>query len=80
MYVRPAFRGRGVAAAILTRLEQEARLRGVPRVVLETGDAQLPAIRFYERAGFTRCPAFGVYATMPPPAIERSVFFQKRIV
>lgn len=79
MYVRPRARGRGVAPAILARLEQEARARGVARLALETGDAQHAAIRFYERAGFTRCPAFGAYAAMPPGAVERSVFFKKRI-
>lgn len=79
MYVRPRARGRGVAPAILARLEQEARARGVARLALETGDAQHAAIRFYERAGFTRCAAFGAYAAMPPGAVERSVFFDKRI-
>ena len=80
MYVRPQARGRTVAGTILTRLEEEARIRGVTRIALETGDAQQAAIRFYERAGFTRCAAFGAYATMPPHAIERSVFFEKWIV
>lgn len=79
MYVRPWARGRGVARAILARLEEEARSRGVIRLVLETGDAQLAAIRLYERAGFTRCGAFGAYATMPPGAIEHSLFFEKQI-
>jgi GNAT superfamily N-acetyltransferase len=77
MYVRAGARGRGVAPAILARLEHEARGRGVGRISLETGDAQHAAIRFYERAGFARCTAFGAYATMPPHAIERSVFFDK---
>ena len=79
MYVRPRARGRNVAGAILARLEQEARDRGVRRLVLETGDVQHAALRFYERAGFTRCAAFGAYATMPPQAVERSVFFEKHI-
>jgi putative acetyltransferase len=79
MYVRPAARRRGVAAAIVQRLEDEARTRGVPRLVLETGDAQQAALRFYERAGFTRCAAFGVYATMPSDRTVRSVFFEKWI-
>jgi putative acetyltransferase len=79
MYVRPQARGRGVARRILARLEDEARSRGLPSIVLETGDAQLAAMRFYERAGFARRAAFGAYATMPPTAIERSVFFQKVI-
>lgn len=79
MYVRPRARGRNVAQTILTRLEEEAKSRGVSRLVLETGDVQHAALRFYERAGFTRCGAFGAYATMPPKAVERSVFFEKRI-
>jgi putative acetyltransferase len=79
MYVRPSARGHGVARAILARLESEAQAAGLTRVALETGDAQLAAIRFYEAAGFTRCEAFGAYASMPPAAIERSVFFEKKI-
>ena len=79
MYVRPEARGRGVARAILARLEKEARARGINLLVLETGDAQHAATRLYERAGFRRCAAFGEYARMPPSAIQRSVFFEKEI-
>ena len=57
----------------------ERLMRGVTRIALETGDAQHAAIRFYERAGFTPCAAFGAYATLPPRAVERSVFFEKWI-
>jgi putative acetyltransferase len=79
MYVRPGARGRKVADAILARVEDEARTRGMNRIVLETGDAQHAAIRFYQRAGFRRCTAFGSYARMPSDAIVRSVFFEKPI-
>ena len=79
MYVRPETRGRSVAQAILARLEDEASARGVTRLVLETGDVRHAALRLYERAGFTRCGAFGAYATMPRNAIEHSVFLEKRI-
>ena len=75
----PLPRGRDVARTILARLEDEARARGANRLVLETGDVRDAAIGLYERAGFTRCAAFGAYATMPPRAIERSVFMEKRI-
>ena len=77
MYVRPLVRGQNVAASILARLEQEARGRGIARLVLETGDAQLAAQRFYQREGFSPCPIFGRYATMPPRTIGRSRFFEK---
>jgi putative acetyltransferase len=79
MYVRPAARGRGVARALLARLEAEARDRGAKRLTLETGDAQHAAIRLYERSGFTRRAAFGAYASMPPAAVVHSVFFEKGI-
>ena len=78
MYVRPAARGRGVAQSILRRIEREAAARGVKRLTLETGDAQDAAIRLYQRAGFTRCAAFGAYLSKPASAIQRSVFFEKR--
>jgi putative acetyltransferase len=79
MYVRPEQRGNQVGRAILARLEEEALARGVGRLVLETGDVLHPAIRLYERAGFTRRTAFGPYASMPAAAIERSVFMEKNL-
>lgn len=62
MFVHPAYRGTGVAAAILARLELAGRDRGYRRLVLETGNRQPDAIRFYEREGYTRIPNFGYYA------------------
>jgi putative acetyltransferase len=61
-YVVPERRGTGVARAILRHLEVEARSRGWERLVLETGDRQPDAMRFYEREGYSRIPNFGYYA------------------
>jgi putative acetyltransferase len=80
MYVRDAARGRGVAQAMLTRIEIAARDAGLPVLRLETGDRQFAAIRLYERAGFRRCPPFGSYAEMAPATIATSVFFEKALV
>ena len=79
MYVRPASRGSGAAQAVLGRLEAVAREAGQTVLRLETGDRQLAAIRFYERAGFRRCGAFGAYAAMDPHAIATSLFLEKRL-
>ncbi len=49
MSVLPAWRGQGVGSAMLQRLIELARQRGLPRVML---DAQTHAIAFYERHGF----------------------------
>jgi putative acetyltransferase len=79
MYVRYAARGQGVADAILARIEQEVRDAGLAVLRLETGDRQLAAMRFYARAGFRHCPAFGDYTLMAPQSIVTSVFLEKRI-
>jgi putative acetyltransferase len=79
MYLREAARSRGVAQSLLTRIESEARDAGFATLRLETGMRQTAALRFYARAGFVPCAAFGDYATMPPPAIATSVFLQKRL-
>jgi putative acetyltransferase len=62
-----AARGRGVAAAILARLLEEARKRGLRRVSLETGteDYFAAAHRLYARHGFVDCGPFGDYALDP---------------
>src|ERR1700730_10144134 len=79
MYVREVARGRGVAQALLARIEQAARNAGFLLLRLETGARQIAALRFYQRAGFQICAAFGAYATMAPQAIATSVFLQKQL-
>lgn len=79
MYVRDVARGRGVAQALLARIESEARDTGFAWLKLETGVRQVAALRFYRRAGFRDCAAFGAYATMAPQAIATSLFLEKRL-
>jgi len=79
MFVREAWRGRGVADAVLARLEAEARQAGRLTLKLETGVRQGAALRFYERAGFIRCGVFGDYAAMAPHSIATSVFMEKQL-
>ena len=77
MYTRPAARGRGVAKALLRRIEDEARAAGKIVLRLETGIRQQEAIGLYERAGYRPRGPFGPYATMPTRNIETSLFFEK---
>jgi putative acetyltransferase len=79
MYVRPAARGQGVAQAILARIEAETRAAKLPVLRLETGDKQTAALRLYRRHGFTDCPPFGDYATLPPHTISTSIFLEKPV-
>ena len=74
MFVDPSSRGTGVSTAILARLEQFGRERGYSRLVLETGDQQPDAIRFYSREGFERIPNFGYYVDS-----DNSLCFAKQL-
>ena len=74
MYVKPEHRGRGIARAVLERLEAGAQGLGVRRFVLETGVHQGEAIGLYERAGYRRVDCWGDYAASPT-----SVCFEKRV-
>jgi putative acetyltransferase len=79
MYVRDSARRKGVAGAILARIEEEVRGAGLSLLRLETGVRQVAAMQLYARAGFQECPAFGAYALKPQQSIASSVFFEKRI-
>ena len=61
MYVRPAFRGNGVARQLLQHLEAEAGRRGFTHMVLETGVRQPEAQALYRSVGYTTIAPFGPY-------------------
>jgi GNAT superfamily N-acetyltransferase len=65
MYVSPAFRGRGLARAILASLERTAVEAGYGRVILESGLRQPEALALYKSAGYEPVPSFGYYADAP---------------
>jgi predicted O-methyltransferase YrrM/GNAT superfamily N-acetyltransferase len=65
MFVRPEWRGRGVARRILAGLEATALGQGYHTLRLETGLKQPEAIGLYRSAGYTRIPAFGDYLGDP---------------
>jgi putative acetyltransferase len=74
MFTVPAWRGRGVAAAVLAELERHAREFGYRTMRLETGDRQVGAIRLYERSGYRHIPPYGVYDQW-----DDSVCFEKSL-
>lgn len=61
MFTATGARGKGVAAALLTRIETEARDRALPLLRLETAEALEAAVRLYIRHGFMRRGIFGDY-------------------
>ena len=74
MFVRPQFRGLGLAKLKVEHLENYTREHDIKLLRLETGIHQKEAIGLHERRGFQRIPHFGDYADDP-----LSLFFEKRI-
>lgn len=72
MYVPPAYRGKGIATAVLLELETWARELGITRLILETGKRQPEAIGLYVKNGYALIPNFGQYEN-----VENSLCFEK---
>ncbi|WP_028659612.1 bifunctional helix-turn-helix transcriptional regulator/GNAT family N-acetyltransferase [Nocardioides insulae] len=72
MWAHPEWRGAGLGARVLRRLEDEARALGHDSVRLDTQESLTEAIALYERAGYTAVERYNdnPYATH---------FFQKRL-
>lgn len=76
MRTSATYRGKGVAAAMLRHILNEAQTRGYHRVSLETGAMPFfqPARNLYARFGFEYCGPFANYTADP-----NSVFMTKEI-
>ena len=74
MYVRPAYRGRGLGKGILNRLSERAVENQLELLRLETGIYQTEAVKLYEAYGFKRRSPFGEYKEDP-----LSLYFEKSI-
>lgn len=74
MYVKPAYRGRGIASRILVELEGWAMELGYARSILETGEKQAEAIGLYQKNGYRQIENYGPYREQPG-----SVCFEKKL-
>lgn len=75
MFVLTAARQKGYASAILTPLETWAAKEGYSEAILDTGKAQIEALSFYPKQGYTVIPNFAPYV-----GVENSVCFSKSLV
>ncbi len=74
MWTAPEARGLGVARALLSALEDAARVNGILTLRLETGVASHAALALYRAAGFVETGPFADYG--PDPL---SVFMERRL-
>ena len=64
MFVRPEYRGQGIAGRILAELEAWARELGYTAAILETGRKQAEAIGLYTKRGYRPIENYGQYRGM----------------
>ncbi len=72
MYVKPTFRGKGVATQILINLEHWAKALSYQKCILETGKKQPEAIGLYHKNRYTVIDNYGPYV-----GVSNSVCFEK---
>lgn len=74
LYLADAVKGCGLGRRLLEAVESAARERGCRQLYLETHSALVPALRLYQRAGFTQI--------QPPPTVQHTTmdrFFLKAL-
>ena len=74
MFVKPEYRGRGVAMLILKELESWAKELNFSTCILETGKKQIEAISLYKKTGYLQITSYGQYKN-----VENSVCMKKEI-
>lgn len=68
--VRKDYRVKGVGTSLLQRLERECQKRGIFSLVLEVGEDNLPALRFYRNNGFVEFSRIPEYYSNKTNAIR----------
>jgi ribosomal protein S18 acetylase RimI-like enzyme len=58
MYIKPAFRGKGIGQQLVEILCEKAKINGYRAMRLDTLDTMLPAIKLYHHNGFYNIPAY----------------------
>jgi len=72
VFVKPAYRGRGISKRVMAELEKWAAEKGYIRAVLETGTNQPEAISLYEGIGYRRRENFEPYV-----GLSESICYEK---
>lgn len=73
LYVRPAFRGNGIARALMSHAHDHAARHGLTRLVLDVLPTRTAVVDFYRRLGYTEAAPFETESPVPMIYLERPV-------
>ena len=65
LWVEPAFRGRGIASALMDQIEEKARSLGYRRVILQTRPIMTDAVALYTKRDYVSIPNYPPYNKLP---------------
>ncbi|MBR6185314.1 MAG: GNAT family N-acetyltransferase [Clostridia bacterium] len=65
VWVDPAYRGQGIASALMDRIEDRARKAGFRRLVLQTRPIMPDAVALYTKRGYVLIPNYPPYDHLP---------------
>jgi GNAT superfamily N-acetyltransferase len=73
LYVRPAFRGAGIARALMSAIHSRAAELGFTTLLLDVMVSRVPVIEFYRRLGYTPAEPFPTMSPVPMVFLRRTV-------
>jgi GNAT superfamily N-acetyltransferase len=73
LYVRPAYRGKGIARILMSHAHRHAAQQGMTRLVLDVLPARTAVISFYRRLGYTETGHYATESPVPMISMERSI-------
>ena len=73
LYVRPAYRGNGIARTLISHAHHHAARHGITRLILDVLPARTAVISFYRRLGYTVTEPFETESPVPMTYMERTV-------
>lgn len=65
VFLRDAYRGRGISKLLMEKLEASARKQGYTCFLLESGEPLVAAMHLYRAIGYDVIPNYGPYVNMP---------------
>ena len=73
LYVRPAYRGNGIARTLMRHAHHHAAQHGITRLVLDVIPARAAVISFYRRLGYTETEPCGTESLVPMVYMARPI-------